>query len=84
VHSVAWGSTAWQRVNDDKVFGSTILMAPAISRYTKGVFVSSFSLFLLVFGRSKKLDDPKSEKLEAHVYELLSFSDHPAFGSPKS
>jgi hypothetical protein len=38
----------------------------------KEVFVFNFSSFLLAFRRSK-LDSSKSEKLEAHYYEILSF-----------
>jgi hypothetical protein len=38
----------------------------------KGVFVYSFLSFFSL--EIQKLDDPKSEKLEAPFYELLSFS----------
>jgi hypothetical protein len=38
-----------------------------------GVFVSSFFIFIS-FQNIQKLDDSKSEKLEALFYKLLSFS----------
>jgi hypothetical protein len=40
----------------------------------KGVFVSSFLVFFISFQGIKKWNDPKSEKLEAPVHELLSLS----------
>jgi hypothetical protein len=38
-----------------------------------GCLFTTFGYFLLDFRRSKKLDDPKSEKLEAPFHKLLSF-----------
>jgi uncharacterized membrane protein len=37
------------------------------------VFVSSFSSFFICSQEIKKLDAPKSEKLEAPFHELLAF-----------
>jgi hypothetical protein len=39
-------------------------------RNNSGVFIYSFFYYFL---EDKKLDDLKSEKLEAHFYELLAF-----------
>jgi hypothetical protein len=42
-------------------------------RSSQGVFVYSFLVFFICFQEIKKLDDPKSEKLEAPFHELTSF-----------
>jgi hypothetical protein len=47
---------------------------PGNTHILRGCLFIAFCHFFISFQKIKKIDDPKSEKLEAHFHEFLSFS----------